>query len=399
MALLAINHESEGVQGFHRAVALRPEWAMAYSKFGSSLASTGNYNADAEPVLRKAIALDDKSLDATVALAVVRQRQGDLAEALKLIRVATSLKNATSYTWRTRAYIESATGDSASAVASITRALETDPKEPAMHFDRAHLLLQTNDRVGAVADLDALRSTVNATTAVNIIVELARLYARAGEPDESLRLLDALNEKDRHLPEVIALRSEIAGDDGSTVEQRAVLEQLLLRDPKNTTLLAQLGNSYRTIDPQKSVAYYYRALQIEPKNVSFATGYAAALVQLRRFPEAVEILRGIIQKTPSDHAAHANLALALYELKDYPAALQEYEWLKAEHPEVPATYFYIATAHDKLGQYQEALDAYEKFLTLANANVNKLEIEKVNLRLPSLRNQIKRGQGRKDRKS
>jgi len=399
MALLAINHENEAVQAFNRAVALRPQWAIAYAKFGSFLGSTGNYSTDAEPILRKAIELDDKSLEATVGLAVVRQRQGDLPEALKLIRIATALKNATSYTWRTRAYIESAAGDTASAVASITRALETDPREPAMRFDRANLLLQMNDRTGAVADLDALRSTVNSTTAVSIVVDLAQLYARAGRPEESLRLLDGLSEKDRQLPEVIALRSEISGDAGSSVEQRAALEQLLQRDPKNTALLAQLGNSYRTIDPEKSLAYYYRALQIEPTNTAFATGYAAALVQLRRFPEAIEVLRRVIQKQPSDHAAHANLAIALYELKDYAAALQEYEWLKAERPEIAVTYFYIATAHDKLGQYQDALDAYEKFLSVANANVNKLEIEKVNLRLPSLRNQIKRGQGRKDKKS
>jgi len=396
MALLATNRKEEAVEGFNRAVGLRPDWPMAYAKFGAFLGFTGSFDRQAEPILRRAIELDDKSLDATVALAVVRQRAGDLNEAVKLIQVATSLKDATSHTWRRRAYIEYAAGDIAAAVSSITRALDVEPKMPSMHYDRARFRLEMNDRAGALADLEAVKWTLTSNTDVSTTIEIAQLYARAGKPDESLQLLDALAEIDRKRPEVIALRAEIAGDAGSSIEERAALEQLLKHDPNNASLLARLGNAYRTVDPTKSQDYYYRALQIEPNNPKYAIGYAAALVQLHRFAEAVSILRKVLEKAPDDYAAHANLALALYELKDYAAALFEYEWLKIQRPEISATYFFIATAHDKLGQYQDALDAYEKFLSLANPNINKLEIEKVNLRLPTLKAQLKRGQ--KERK-
>src|SRR5207253_4955873 len=109
--------------------------------------------------------------------------------------------------------------------------------------------------------------------------EFAQLYARASKREEALRVLDALTEKDRQAPEVIALRAEIADDGGSSVEARAALEELLRRDPKNTDLLARLGDAYRRVDPLKSQDFFYRALQAEPNNVKFATGYAAALVQ------------------------------------------------------------------------------------------------------------------------
>ena len=49
--------------------------------------------------------------------------------------------------------------------------------------------------------------------------------------------------------------------------------------------------------------------------------------------------------------------------------------------------------------YREALAAYETFLARADAQKNQLEIDKVNLRLPSLRNQIKRGEGPKKKKA
>ena len=122
-------------------------------------------------------------------------------------------------------------------------------------------------------------------------------------------------------------------------------------------------------------------------------------MQARRFNEAEPILRRVIAAAPQEYTAHANLALVLYELKRFAEALPEYEWLAATRPEIAATYFFLATAHDNLGEYEQALDAYEKFLSRADPARNKLDIEKINLRLPQLREQIKRGQGIKRKNS
>jgi tetratricopeptide (TPR) repeat protein len=107
----------------------------------------------------------------------------------------------------------------------------------------------------------------------------------------------------------------------------------------------------------------------------------------------------VIANNPDNYTAHANLALALFEMKRFPDALPEYEWVAAAKPDIAATYFFIAIAHDNLGEYQQAMDAYQKFLTRADPVKNKLEIEKVNLRLPRLREQIKRGEGVKRKSS
>jgi tetratricopeptide (TPR) repeat protein len=394
MALLVMQRTAEAIEGFNRAVALRPDWAMAYAKFGSFLAFPGNADAEAEPLLRKAIQLDDKNSEAIVALAVLRQRAGDLTEAMKLMRAATALSDATFQTWRRRAYIENSAGDSAAAVASITHAIEMKPRElSALYLDRARLRLLMNDRAGALLDLNLFKPTIISGTHYTIVLEVAQMFARAGNSDESLRLLDAMSEDDRKRPEVIALRAELAGDAESSVEERAALEDLLKRNPQDANLLSRLGSAYRRVDPMKSQGYYYRALQIDPKNTKYAIGYAAALVQGRHFAEAETVLRQVLAVTPDDYTAHANLALALYEMKRFAEALPEYEWLAKAKPEIPATYFFIATAHDNLAEYPEALDAYQRFLAHADPATNKLEIDKVNLRLPTLRAQIQRGQG------
>ena len=48
-------------------------------------------------------------------------------------------------------------------------------------------------------------------------------------------------------------------------------------------------------------------------------------------------------------------------------------------------------------EYEQALAAYEAFLGRADLKTNQLEIEKVKLRLPSLRRQIQLGQGAKQK--
>ena len=87
------------------------------------------------------------------------------------------------------------------------------------------------------------------------------------------------------------------------------------------------------------------------------------------------------------------MAAALYELKLYKQAIVEYKWIGGARPELAVVYFFIGSAHDHLGEYEDALAAYENFLRRADQQVNSLEIEKVNLRLPVLRRQIKRGEG------
>ncbi len=76
----------------------------------------------------------------------------------------------------------------------------------------------------------------------------------------------------------------------------------------------------------------------------------------------------------------------------------EYKWIGRARPGLAIVQFFIGTAHDRLGEYDEALAAYEAFLAAADPTVNRLEMEKVNLRLPTLRNQIKRGEGAKNKK-
>ena len=396
-ALVGLGRLPEAESGFRRTIALRQDWSLPYSALGALLVRLDR-DRDAEPVLRQAIKLDPKDNLALRMLADIRWRAGDTKEALELTRRATSDPETPASAWLLRARIEKAAGDNVAALASLDRALQLDPANLSALMERAELRISTGDKERALADLKSAEPLTKGEK--TIVSRLAADYELAGKPEEARRVAEAagLNPSPGASADggvkVVGTPEEIAAanSDDQSVARKA-LETLLTKNPKNAMLMARLGAAYRTVDSNRSLDYYKRAAAIEPANADYATGYSSALVQARRFAEAVSILRQVVAAAPDNYAAHSNLATALYELKQFAPAIVEYEWLLRAKPNLYVAYYFIAIAHDYLGEYDQALAAYESFLARADAGANQLEIEKVKLRLPSLQRQIKLGQG------
>ncbi len=398
-ALIALKRVPEAEKSYRRAMELRPTWALPPASLGLLLVRTPGREREAEPLLRRALELDAKNLTAAVALAELRTRAGDAAESITLWRRVAELKPDDASLWVMLARAEAGAKDTTAALKSYGRAIEANPSEVEARLGRADLLLSLSEKERALEDVRALESLSKSDWRLAIAV--VDRYGLAGQKEEARRVFESLPAEAKTSEE--GRRLQAAFTDApceDTPDVRATLERLVASDPKNAAALACLGLLTRTTDPERSADFYRRAAEAEPRNPDHAVGYAAALVQLRRFPEAAAVLRRIIGIMPDKYEAHANLAAALYEMKLYNEAVVEYKWISRARPELPVVHFFIATAHDRLGEYEAALEAYETFLSRADARVNQLEIEKVNLRLPSLRGQVKRGEGlKKDKRA
>ena len=396
-ALAALKRTTEAEQSYRRAMELRRTWALPPAALGLMLVRTAGREREAEPLLRRALELDPKNLTATAALAEMRARAGDAAEAVTLWGRAAELKPEDASLWVARARAELGAKETASALKSFGRAVEADPANVEARLGRADLLIGSGEKERALEDVRALEALSKSDW--KLAVAVANRYGLAGRNEEARRVFDALPAEAKTSGEgkgLAAALSDLRCEE--TAEARAALERLVEADPKNANALACLGLLSRTSDPQRSLEFYRRAAEADARNVDHAVGYAAALVQLRQFPEAATILKRVIEVAPDKYEARANFAAALYEMKLYNQAVVEYKWISRARPELSVVHFFIATAHDRLGEYEEALAAYETFLARADARVNQLEIEKVNLRLPSLRKQVKRGEGLKKEK-
>jgi len=403
VALVALKRPTEAEVAFRRAIELRKDWALPYSALGNLLCRSEK-DKEAEPPLRRAMLLGATDFTTLDSLSTVRWRASDKQEALALAQRATEDEAAPASAWTWRGIVERANGNSTAALASLDHALQMEPKNVAALRERAEVRVGAGEYDRAIEDLKGALLVMPGDKEISL--RLASVYELAGKKDEAQRIYEAFGQpvgprapQPAGVLNVVGSATDIAAAnaDDPKVAQPA-LEKLIAANPKNAGLFARLGEVTRRSDPQKSAEAYRRANEIDPRNPKYATGYAAALVQARRFSEAVTILRQVIASAPNEYAAHANLALALYEMKRYPEALPELEWQAGARPEIAVTYFFMAIAHDNLEEYQQALAAYEKFLSLADPTNSKLEIEKVNLRLPKLRDQISRGQGVKKKK-
>lgn len=393
-ALLALKRTSEAEKSYRRASEMKPTWPLPPAALGLLLARTPGREREAEAPLRRALELDAKNLTATVALAELRTRSGDAAESLTLWRRASELKPDDASLWVARGRAERVSKDAPAALKSFARALELDAPNVEARLARADLYLESDDKEHALEDVRALEAQAKTQTDWKLLIAVANRFGLAGGRDEAKRIYDSLPEEARNSEE--GKRLSAAVNDvrcEETAESRAALEKLIASDEKNAAALACLGSQLRTTDPQRSAELFRRANQIDPSNADYAVGYGAALVQLKQFERAASILQRVVQLAPEHYEAHANLAAALYEMRLYKQAVSEYKWISQARPELAVVQFFIGTAHDRLGEYEDALAAYETFLAAADPSVNRLEMDKVNLRLPSLRNQIKRGEG------
>jgi len=378
-ALVSLKRLPEAEKAFRRALELHPDWALPLASLGALL-ERSNRSAEAEQLLNRALQLDNTNTAALLALTNLQLRQTPPAPAT-LEKLLERLRNAIAAAttngaqaaslWTARGSVEKILNDDKSALVSFSQAVALDPNNSATaRLLRADLRAASGDIAGALQDISAAQSDArfNASNAPTIAALQERIYAQA------------INDS----------------------KGRVALEKMLAQDSRAASLYARLGEFYRTSDPARALQLFRRAADLEPRNASYATGYAAALVQARRFAEARDILRRVLSITSAkadSYTAHANLATALYELKSYAEALPEYEWIARAKPDLTITYFFIGSAHDFLNELPEALAAYEKFRARADTQINQLEIDKVNLRLPTLRNQIKQGVGTKKRKA
>ena len=390
-ALVSLGRMDDAEKAFRRAVELRGEWTLALANLGSILVSKGQ-NAEAEKVLLKAISLDALNFPAYSALTELRLKTKAKPEILRdlLTRLEslTSKAKPTASIWAARGALEHSLGEKRAANISFDRALELDAKNQFALVEKAGVALDEGDTASADAIIKTLDAIAPKST--NVRVLNARLLFALGKSDDALATLNLVENPS---PDVIAIRDKILV---SSSESIADLEKQLEKNSTDPLILGRLCSLLRTENPAKALDLCRRASEADPKNISHAIGYGGSLVRAKMYVEAVVFLRRLQTISPDNVTIKANLATALFQLKRYPEAKLEYQWITEKQPTLPAAFYFLAITHDHLAEYIDAMANYQQFLRIADADKNKLEIEKVTLRLPALQKQIKDKKGKRN---
>jgi tetratricopeptide (TPR) repeat protein len=386
-ALVSLNRFDEAEISFRKAIELKEDWSLPLVNLASLLIKKKQFT-EAEELLKKAITLDSENPTAIISLAELRLKTKAKPEALKeslaKLQVFTAKPRPSASLWTIRGAIEKELGDNSSAKISFNKALAIEPNNVWALGEIVQILLDERDLTTA---LDNAQTLVKLSPDLQSKLLLARVYAESGNATESLKILETLDAKNA---DVISLKNALTANSSTNI---ADLEKQLETDAKNPNILGRLCSLTRTVDPNKSLNYCRLALEVEPNNINHAIIYAGALAKVNRHAEAITVLNRILKYVPDNYDTHRFLAVSLFELKIYAEAKKEFEWIINKKNDNAIAYFFLAICHDNLQEYLDAMANYQKFLQLADKDKNQLEIDKVNLRLPTLNRQIKEGKG------
>jgi tetratricopeptide (TPR) repeat protein len=359
-----------------------------------------NDPVEAEKSFRQAIELNPHATRAHAGLAEIMLSGGKYDEAAAEAKVAIGAGDERASVYVTLGEALALGGKYDEALASLSEALKREPKNATPLRRRAEVYLARNDLKSAIEDL---RASAEIEPDIQNRLRLASALAAAKRYDEAVSIYQQILHDEPSNNEARTALAAAMIESGKGAEAVAQLESLVKAEPNRADLRAQLAELYLQTQPEKALEQYQAAVKIEPSQSSHQIGVAASLVKLGRFQEAAGAARQALALNPKEDVAifaRTNLATALFKLDDFQNALGEYIGIfdyqrkRGDRKRTAVTLYFIGICFDKLGDYEQALKAYEQFMALAPAE-NQLEKDKVNLRLPSLRNQIKEGKAKR----
>ena len=384
------NKITDAEQAFRKAIEYRRDWTLPMAELGSILVNRGDY-IEAEQILDKAIGLNSMTFPAYTALTELKIKtkasEAELKELLQKLLYLTTKSKIPASIWAARGAVERILGETDKAKISITRALQIDAENRNALTEQIELELIAKDFKSAVTNSQKLVAKFPNSLTPKIL--LARSFYADGKSTEALNILSGV---ENPTPEIISLQKTIESNGNESIES---LEKMLVQDGKNVAVLGRLCVLSRAADPAKALEYCKLASELDPSNINHAIGFGAALVQQQRYPEAIGLFKKLLSFSPENYTIRANLATALFQTKNFEEAKAEYRWITQKQPELAIGYYFLAITHDRTEEYMDAMANYQQFIKLANAEEFKLELEKVNLRLPILQNLIKKGKGKR----
>jgi protein O-GlcNAc transferase len=286
---LALNAERKpgSEEELTKAYALAPDNPGTALTTGKAMADAG-FDAEAIPMLERAVALDGNSVAARYQLALVLQRVDKVKGAIELLKqvVEADPKNADALTNLGMAFAQM--HDAAEGIPYLKRAVALTPKNATPHQDLAAAYIQVNQIDDAIGELK---------TAIQIAPDSPQLHYDLGTAyklqDDATYAIPELEKAEKLNP--------------SSYEPAYVLGLLYMQ-------VARYGEAARQLET---------SLKLHPENGDGWATLGSVYNKLDRLPDATAALREAIRQKPDQADSHLILATVLVKQNDQSGAAQE----------------------------------------------------------------------------
>ena len=183
-----------------------------------------------------------------------------------------------------------------------------------------------------------------------------------------------LNIHSNHFDSIILL-SNINAINKNFDKTRKLLHRGISIQPQNTTILNNLGTTYKELGKiQESISYYKKVLEFNSNHTNANYNLGIIYYESKKLDQAKKYLEKTIKIEPNHALAFFTLGNLLLELKEYEKAKMSYEKSVKISPTFSSAHNNLGLIFRLLGKYKESIECYKKAIEInpnhANAYCN-----------------------------
>ncbi len=356
-ALDAGNHEA-AIALFTKAVQADASDYSAHFNLALAYSLAGR-DAEAEASYRKALELKPGLVQAQVNLATILLREKKPREAVSLLEAAVLAKPENP---RPRLLLGDAlldSGEASKAEQAYQAALTADPKSAGAEIGLARALL-LQSRLGE-AEPHFRRAVELDPSFKQALLQLGEAYEKAGKTDEAVAIYT-------QFPENAAARERIGRmllSAGRPKEAIPHFEWAVQNAPTAANRVALAQAYRRNGETEKGLAMFRAAVEADPKATDLRMIYARELRDARMFRDAAQQFYMVTQAKPDSVEAWSEFAAMLVSLERFPQAIGALNQIRDLGGETAGHVYLRAIVLDRIQDLKGALAAYEHYLSLS----------------------------------
>lgn len=283
-----------------------------------------------------------------------------------------------------------ASGDIEGALESINKAIELNPKEPELYYQRASLNMANKDPNAAIADYTKALS-YNPKDANSLygraiardmigdkkgakqdLQESSDLYKQQGDKTGLKRAQEMQNlwsGKEVSTPDKDFRDAANAFNQGNYKEALKGWENLLKKDPNNAAANYNMAITYAKLGNKESAGQYFeKTLQLNPNMAEAHDGYSRILLEQGKTQEALQHIDKSLQINPKNPNAYMTRGVIYLQNNDPSNAITDLSKAISYDNENPVLYYYLGLAQGMNNNPSAAFENMQKVKVLAKDN-------------------------------
>ena len=270
-------------------------------------------------------------------------------------------------------------GDLAGAEAAFRRVIELEPAAAVGHAGLGNVLLRRQQYPAAIEVLEQAVGLDPSYRAARYLLGLA--YRGAGRPEDAAReLAMGLDAETRYLPDLLTARlgqyrvsstarmaqgMALLGA-GRADQAAAVLEQALVYEPDNITLLNNLAIAYM-YQGRLDLAHQtlQRALHLDDQKFSTYLNLSSWALRSGKSDQALDFADAAVARASELYQTHLSRARVLVYMGRHEEALESLETAARLNTRSPEPFAMLADQQVRLGRLDEAESNYRDALSVA----------------------------------